>query len=104
MPPSEASMKERLEAGLVGMVQDYTSHGGKELAKRYITSSFGCPGIDWAGTSPPYPIMYVRMYGTSNRMYFLIFGSNATKEAARISANKFFDSFSILGSPCTDEK
>jgi hypothetical protein len=103
MPPSEKNMEKRLESGLNSVVRGALSKGGKEVSRRKVTSSFGCPQIAWVGSTPAIPVMEVHAFGSPSRFYIII---SSTGRGARASgaAARFLDSFKVDGSPCGDKK
>lgn len=103
MPSSEKNMDKRLESGLSYASGRFLSKGGKEISRRKTTSSFGCPGIIWIGSNPDIPVLEVRVFGTPGRVYLVMSASRYTEQASRDAASRFFDSFSVSGSPCEDK-
>ena len=103
VPLSKKDMEKRLESGLSYASGRFLGAGGKELSRRKITSSFGCPGIIWTGSNPTIPSVEARAFATPERVYLVICALRYTDQASRDEASHFFHSFSVPGSPCGDE-
>ena len=104
VPESGKSVGERLEDGLSSMVRGYARREGKEVSRRKFTSSFGCPGLIWLGSTPDIPVLEVRTIGTPERVYVLACALRYTGQASRDAAGRFFDSFKVVGATCDGEK
>jgi hypothetical protein len=104
IPPSESTPDERLEFGISKAVAGVLARGGKEISKRKITSSFGCPGVLWVGSEPGIPKWEVRAFATPEMLFVLIYASRETGQASDNNASRFFDSLKVPGSPCEKKK
>lgn len=104
MPPSTRSLDERLEFGINSAARQFIDGGGKEVSRRKFTSSFGCPGVAWLGTSADVPRFDAHTFVTHERIYLVVCASRHTGPEAQRVAERFLKSFNVPGAPCADKK